>query len=131
MITLTLRDAVQTMEQGNIEVPYINDDADKIRSTNYETVFKLRIFLGFTPQPFSRSEHSVCKLIDALKVERSCLIRIAFCQTNRRFILMERAEMKICISMANGMLKTKMNIATVPDLYLTSANILTHLISRY
>ncbi len=66
MISLTLRDAVQTMEQGRIQVPCINDDADKIRSTNYETVFKLRIFLGLTPQPFSRSEHSVFKLIDEL-----------------------------------------------------------------
>jgi hypothetical protein len=66
VITLTLRDAVQTVEQGRIKVPCVNDDADKIRSAIYETVFKLRIFLGFPPQPFSRSEHSVCKLIDAL-----------------------------------------------------------------
>jgi hypothetical protein len=40
MITLTLRDAVQTMEQGPIDVPCINGDADKIRSANYETVLK-------------------------------------------------------------------------------------------
>ncbi len=59
------------------------------------------------------------------------MIRIAFCQTNRLFILLERAETKICISMANSMFKQKKDIATVPDLYLTTVNILTHLISRY
>jgi hypothetical protein len=66
VITLTLRDAVQTMEQGRIEVPCVNDDAVKIPSATYETVFKLRIFWGFTPQLFSRSEHLVRKLICAL-----------------------------------------------------------------
>jgi hypothetical protein len=54
------------MEQGRIEAACVNGDADKIRSANYERVLKLRIFFGFTPQLFSRSEHSVCKLIDAL-----------------------------------------------------------------
>jgi hypothetical protein len=58
-ITLTLRDAMQTM---------VNGDADKIRSPNFETVLKLRIF----------------------------------------FL-----------------------IATVPGIYLTTVNILTHLISLY
>jgi hypothetical protein len=29
------------MEQGRIEVPCINGDADKIRSANYETVLNL------------------------------------------------------------------------------------------
>jgi hypothetical protein len=38
VITSTLRDAVQTMGQGRMEVPCINGDADKIRSANYETV---------------------------------------------------------------------------------------------
>jgi hypothetical protein len=54
------------MEQGRIEVPCVNGDADKIRSANYETVIKLRIFLWFTPQLFSGTDHSVRKLIDAL-----------------------------------------------------------------
>jgi hypothetical protein len=35
-----LRDAVQTMGQGRMEVPCVNGDADKIRSANYETVLK-------------------------------------------------------------------------------------------
>jgi hypothetical protein len=34
------------MEQGRIEVPCVNGDADKNRSANYETVLKLRIFFG-------------------------------------------------------------------------------------
>jgi hypothetical protein len=38
------------------------------------------------------------------------LIRIAFCQTNRLFILLERAEKEIRFSMANGMFKIKMDI---------------------
>jgi hypothetical protein len=64
----------------------------------------------FTPQLFSRSEHSVRKLIDAFLIERSCLIRITFCQTNRLFIWLVRAETEICFSMANGMFKMKMDI---------------------
>jgi hypothetical protein len=105
--TVPLRDAVQTMEQGRIEVPCVNGDADKIRS---ETVLKMRIFFLFTLQLFSRSEHLVRKLIDALKIGRSFLIRIAFNQTNCLFILLERAEMEIRFSMANSMFKTKMDI---------------------
>ena len=38
------------------------------------------------------------------------MIRIAFCQTNRLFILLERAEKEIRFSMANGMFKTKTDI---------------------
>ncbi len=38
------------------------------------------------------------------------MIHIAVCQTNRLFILLERAETKIRFSMANRMFKTKMNI---------------------
>jgi hypothetical protein len=38
------------------------------------------------------------------------LIRIAFCQTNRLFILLERAENEIRFSMANGTFKMKMDI---------------------
>jgi hypothetical protein len=38
------------------------------------------------------------------------LIRIAICQTNRLFILLERAEKEISFSMTNGMFKTKMDI---------------------
>jgi hypothetical protein len=41
---------VQTREQGRIEVSCVNGDANKIRSANYETVLKLRIFVWFTPQ---------------------------------------------------------------------------------
>jgi hypothetical protein len=66
VITLTLRDAVQTIEQGRIEVTCVNGVADKIRSANYEKVLILRILFWFAPQLFSRSEHSVRKLIDAL-----------------------------------------------------------------
>jgi hypothetical protein len=55
------------------------------------------------------------------------LIRIAFCQTNRLSVLLERAEKEICFSMANGLFKTKM----VPDLCPTTIKILTHLLSRY
>jgi hypothetical protein len=36
--------------------------------------------------------------------------RIAFCQTNRLFILLEQAEMEIRFPMANGMFKMKMDI---------------------
>jgi hypothetical protein len=40
--------------------------------------------------------------------------------------------MEICFSMANVMFKIKWtSIATVPDLYLATVNILTHLIARY
>ncbi len=60
------------------------------------------------------------------------MIRIAFCQTNRLFILLERAEKEIRFSMANARSKSKWtSIATVPDLCPTTAKILTHLISRY
>ncbi len=38
------------------------------------------------------------------------MIRIAFCQTNLLFILLERAEKEIRFSIANGMFKTKMDI---------------------
>ncbi len=38
------------------------------------------------------------------------MIRIAFCQTNRLFILLERAEKEILFSMTNGMFKIKMDI---------------------
>ena len=38
------------------------------------------------------------------------MIRITFCQTNRLFILLERAEEEIRFSMANGMFKIKMDI---------------------
>ncbi len=38
------------------------------------------------------------------------MIRIAFCETNCLFILLERAEKKIRFSMANGMFKTKIDI---------------------
>jgi hypothetical protein len=34
----------------------------------------------------------------------------AYCQSNRLLILLERAEMEICFSMANGMFKIKMDI---------------------
>ncbi len=37
------------------------------------------------------------------------MIRIAFCQTNHQFILLERAEKEIRFSMANGMFKMKMD----------------------
>ncbi len=60
-MTLTLRDAVQTMEQGRMEVRCVNGDADKIRSANYETVLKWRIFFLFGPRLFLRYEHSVRK----------------------------------------------------------------------
>jgi len=38
------------------------------------------------------------------------LIRNAFCQTNRLFNVLERAEKEICFSMANGTFKIKMDI---------------------
>ncbi len=38
------------------------------------------------------------------------MIRNAFCQTNRLFNLLERAEKEICFSMANGTFKMKMDI---------------------
>jgi hypothetical protein len=38
------------------------------------------------------------------------LIRIAFCQTNRLFILLDRAEKEIRFSVANGTFKMKMDI---------------------
>ncbi len=41
---------------------------------------------------------------------RSCLLRIASCQTNRLFILLERAEKEIRFSIANSMFKPKMDI---------------------
>ncbi len=51
-ITSTLRDAVQTMWQGRMKVPCVNGDAEKIRSANYETVLKWRIFFLFRPLLF-------------------------------------------------------------------------------
>jgi hypothetical protein len=47
------------MGQGRMEVPCVNGDADKIRSANYETVLKWRIF--------------------------SCLDRVSFYATNIRW----------------------------------------------
>jgi hypothetical protein len=38
------------------------------------------------------------------------LIRNAFCQTNRLFILLKRAEKEIRFSKANGIFKLKMDI---------------------
>ncbi len=48
----------------------------------------------------------------------SCSVRVSFyalnirsfCQTNRLFILLERAEKEICFSMANGMFKTQIDM---------------------
>ncbi len=60
------------------------------------------------------------------------MIRIATCQTNRLFILLERAEKEIRFSMANSMFKTKMNIDRHgPRLMPNQWKNLTHLISRY
>jgi hypothetical protein len=53
------------MEQGRIKVPCVNGDADKIHSANYGS-FSNCGFFWFTAQLFSRSEHSVRKLMDAL-----------------------------------------------------------------
>jgi hypothetical protein len=41
------------MGQGRMEVPCVNGDADKIRSANYETVLKYRIFLVRTSSLFT------------------------------------------------------------------------------
>jgi hypothetical protein len=49
------------MEQGCMEIPCVNGDADKIRSANYETVLKWRIFFLFGLCLFLRYEHSVRK----------------------------------------------------------------------
>jgi hypothetical protein len=38
------------------------------------------------------------------------MIRITFCQTNRLFILLERAEKEVRFSMANGTFKMKIDI---------------------
>jgi hypothetical protein len=40
------------MEQGRIEVPCVNGNADKIRSANYETILILKIFLVHTAALF-------------------------------------------------------------------------------
>jgi hypothetical protein len=56
-----LLQTVQTMGQVRMEVPCVNGDADKIRSANYETVSKWRIFFLFGPRLFLRYEHSVRK----------------------------------------------------------------------
>jgi hypothetical protein len=58
---LPLKDAVQTMGQRRMEVPCVNDDADKIRSANSEKVLKRRIFFLFGSRLFLRYEHSVRK----------------------------------------------------------------------
>jgi hypothetical protein len=102
--------AVQTVEQGRIEVPCINDDADKIRSKSYETVFKLRIFFWVhTATLFTL--RTLGAQINWRIISRKVLFDPhRFCQTNRLFILPERAETEICISMANSMFKTKMDI---------------------
>jgi hypothetical protein len=52
---------VQTTGQGRMEVPCVNGDADKIRSANYETFLKWRIFFLLGPHLFLRYEHSVRK----------------------------------------------------------------------
>ncbi len=58
--------------------------------------------------------------------------RIAFCLTNRLFILLERAETEIRFSTANGTFKMKMDIDRHgPRLCPTTVKILSHLISRY
>jgi hypothetical protein len=44
------------MGQGLMEVPCVTGDADKIRSANYETVLKWRIFFLFGPHLFLRYE---------------------------------------------------------------------------
>jgi hypothetical protein len=49
------------MGQERVEVPCVNGDAVKIRSANYETVLKWRIFFLFRPRLFLRYEHSVRK----------------------------------------------------------------------
>ncbi len=60
------------------------------------------------------------------------MIRNAFCQTNRLFNLLERAEKEICFSMANGTFKMKMDIDRHgPDLCPTAVKILSHLIYIY
>jgi hypothetical protein len=49
------------MGQGRMEILCVNGDADKIRSANYETVLKWRIFFLFGPHLFLRYEPSVRK----------------------------------------------------------------------
>ncbi len=57
------------------------------------------------------------------------MIRIVCCQSNRLLILLERAEMEICFSMANGMFKLKMDIDRHGPRLMH--NICQHLISCY
>jgi len=80
-------------------VPCVNGNADRIRSANYETVLKLKIFFGS-----DRSSFHSPKFCAQIKW------RITFCQTSRLFILLERAETEIRFSIANSMFKTKMDI---------------------
>jgi hypothetical protein len=54
-------DAVQTMGQGRMEVPFANGYADKIRSANYEIVLKWQIFFLLGPRLFLCYEHSMHK----------------------------------------------------------------------
>jgi hypothetical protein len=42
--TVPLRDGLQTMEQRRIEVPCVNDDAERIHSANYEPDLNLQIY---------------------------------------------------------------------------------------
>jgi hypothetical protein len=60
------------------------------------------------------------------------LLRIAFCETNRLFILLERVEKEIEIrfSMAKGTFKNE-NGHRSPRSQMTTVKILTHHISRY
>jgi hypothetical protein len=70
----------------------------------------------FLMQKQTCSEDLVRKLIDALRVGRSWLNRIAYNQSNRLLILLERAETEIRFRKANGMFNKKLtSIATVPN----------------
>jgi hypothetical protein len=78
-------------------------------------------FFLFEPCLLSRFKDLVRKLIDALQGGRSCLIRIAYGQSNRLFMLLEREETEIRFSMANDMFKEVMLKAILSTFPLTDA----------
>jgi hypothetical protein len=93
-----------------MEVPCVNGDADKIRSANSETVFKMaNFFLVRTASLFTLRTFSA--QINWRVISRKALVAPhRFLSKNRLFILLDRAEKEIHFSMTNGTFKMKTDI---------------------
>jgi hypothetical protein len=108
-------------------VPCVNGNADRIRSANYETLLKLKIFFGSDRSSFHAPKFGAPINLRVISGSASLFVKLiaySFCWRERK--------RKYVSQWQTACSKRKWtSIAKIPDLYLTTVNILTHLISRY